>query len=31
LGQVRWAVLERNGRIGFIPADDEVPSIFSDG
>lgn len=29
LGQVRWAVLERNGRISFIPDDEDVPSIFS--
>lgn len=31
LEQVRWAVLERNGRISFIPDDEEVPSIFSEG
>ena len=31
LGQVRWAVLERNGRISFIPAEEDVPSIFSEG
>lgn len=30
LEQVRWAVLERNGRISFIPADDDVPSVFSE-
>ena len=30
LGQVRWAVLERNGKISFIPGDEDVPSIFSD-
>lgn len=29
LEQVRWAVLERNGRISFIPAEDDTPSIFS--
>lgn len=29
LGQVRWAVLERNGRISFIPDEEEPPSIFS--
>jgi uncharacterized membrane protein YcaP (DUF421 family) len=30
LGQVRWAVLERNGRISFIPGGEEATSIFSD-
>jgi uncharacterized membrane protein YcaP (DUF421 family) len=25
---VRWAVLERNGRISFIPDDEEDASIF---
>lgn len=30
LGQVRWAVLERNGRISFIPDQEELPSIFSE-
>ncbi|HET9163458.1 MAG TPA: YetF domain-containing protein [Solirubrobacterales bacterium] len=30
LSQVRWAVLERNGRISFIPdEEDDLPSIFS--
>lgn len=29
LSQVRWAVLERNGRISFISGDEEAPSIFS--
>jgi len=30
LGQVRWAVLERNGRISFIPEKGgDLPSIFS--
>jgi len=29
LEQVRWAVLERNGKISFIPDEDDVPSIFS--
>ncbi|HMC50235.1 MAG TPA: YetF domain-containing protein [Solirubrobacterales bacterium] len=28
LGKVRWAVLERNGRISFIPDDEEDASIF---
>jgi uncharacterized membrane protein YcaP (DUF421 family) len=29
LGQVRWAVLERNGRISFIPDEEgDLPSIF---
>ena len=28
LGQVRWAVLERNGKISFIPDEEDVPSIF---
>lgn len=28
LSQVRWAVLERNGRISFIPGDEDAPSIF---
>src|SRR5690349_18354461 len=27
LSQVRWAVLERNGRISFIPDEEDVPSI----
>jgi len=31
LEQVRWAVLERNGKISFIQAEDDVPSIFSAG
>lgn len=31
LEQVRWAVLERNGRISFIPAGEETPSVFSEG
>lgn len=31
LGRVRWAVLERNGRISFIPDDEDVPSIFPEG
>lgn len=30
LEQVRWAVLERNGRISFIPDEEEMPSIFSE-
>jgi uncharacterized membrane protein YcaP (DUF421 family) len=31
LGQVRWAVLERNGRISFIPEEEgDLPSIFSE-
>ena len=30
LRQIRWAVLERNGRISFIPDDEEAPSIFSE-
>jgi len=31
LGQVRWAVLERNGRISFTPdQEEELPSIFSE-
>jgi uncharacterized membrane protein YcaP (DUF421 family) len=30
LAQVRWAVLERNGRISFIPGDEDVPSIFTE-
>lgn len=30
LGQVRWAVLERNGRISFIPDEEDVPSVFSE-
>ena len=30
LGQVRWAVLERNGKISFIPDEEDVPSIFSE-
>jgi uncharacterized membrane protein YcaP (DUF421 family) len=30
ISQVRWAVLERNGRISFIPAGEgETPSIFN--
>ncbi|MFP5387704.1 MAG: YetF domain-containing protein [Thermoleophilia bacterium] len=28
LRKVRWAVLERNGRISFIPDDEEDASIF---
>jgi uncharacterized membrane protein YcaP (DUF421 family) len=28
LGQVRWAVLERNGKISFIEAGDDVPSVY---
>jgi uncharacterized membrane protein YcaP (DUF421 family) len=31
LSQVRWAVLERNGRISFIPGEEKATSIFSDG
>lgn len=30
LEQVRWAVLERNGKISFIPGEEDVPSIFAD-
>lgn len=30
LEQVRWAVLERNGQISFIPAGEDTPSIFSE-
>jgi uncharacterized membrane protein YcaP (DUF421 family) len=30
LEQVRWAVLERNGRISFIPDQEELPSIFAE-
>lgn len=30
LEQVRWAVLERNGKISFIPGDEDVPSIFAE-
>jgi len=30
LSQVRWAVLERNGRISFIPDEEDVPSVFAD-
>lgn len=30
LGQVRWAVLERNGQISFIEGDEHTPSIFSE-
>jgi uncharacterized membrane protein YcaP (DUF421 family) len=31
LSQVRWAVLERNGRISFIPDEEgDLPSIFSE-
>lgn len=30
LDQVRWAVLERNGRISFIPAEEGAPSVFPD-
>lgn len=30
LSQVRWAVLERNGRISFIPGGEDAASIFSD-
>jgi uncharacterized membrane protein YcaP (DUF421 family) len=30
LDQVRWAVLERNGRISFIPDEEDVPSVFSE-
>lgn len=30
LTQVRWAVLERNGRISFISGDEGMPSIFSE-
>jgi uncharacterized membrane protein YcaP (DUF421 family) len=29
LEQVRWAVLERNGRVSFITGGEETPSIFS--
>lgn len=28
LSKVRWAVLERNGRISFIPGDEDAPSVF---
>lgn len=31
LSKVRWAVLERNGRISFIPGDEDAPSVFEDG
>lgn len=31
LDRVRWAVLERNGRISFISDDEDVPSIFEEG
>jgi uncharacterized membrane protein YcaP (DUF421 family) len=32
LSQVRWAVLERNGRISFIPGEDgDPPSVFPEG
>lgn len=31
LGQIRWAVLERNGKISFIEAGDDVPSVFPEG
>jgi uncharacterized membrane protein YcaP (DUF421 family) len=31
LSQVRWAVLERNGQISFIPDEEDMPSIFSEG
>lgn len=31
LSQVRWAVLERNGRISFIPDEEDVPSVFGEG
>lgn len=30
LGQVRWAVLERNGKISFIEDSGTVPSIFAE-
>lgn len=30
LRQVRWAVLERNGRISFITGGEEAPSIFNE-
>lgn len=30
LEQVRWAVLERNGKISFIPDEEDVPSIFAE-
>jgi uncharacterized membrane protein YcaP (DUF421 family) len=30
LSQVRWAVLEKNGRISFIPKGEDTPSVFSD-
>lgn len=30
LAQVRWAVLESNGRISFIPDEEDAPSIFSE-
>jgi uncharacterized membrane protein YcaP (DUF421 family) len=31
LAQIRWAVLECNGKISFIPDEEDVPSIFSEG
>jgi uncharacterized membrane protein YcaP (DUF421 family) len=31
LSQVRWAVLERNGRISFISGEEDAPSIFAEG
>jgi uncharacterized membrane protein YcaP (DUF421 family) len=30
LDRVRWAVLERNGRISFISDDEDVPSVFQE-
>ncbi|HVY97560.1 MAG TPA: YetF domain-containing protein [Solirubrobacterales bacterium] len=30
LGQVRWAVLERNGKISFIEEGEDVPSVFAE-
>jgi uncharacterized membrane protein YcaP (DUF421 family) len=30
LEQVRWAVLERNGKISFIPGEEDTPSIFAE-
>lgn len=31
LGQVRWAVLERNGKISFIEDGEDVPSVYPEG
>lgn len=30
LAQVRWAVLERNGKISFISGEEDMPSVFSE-